>query len=46
MNKFNKEISNKVLTSFAEALKINSSDINIERKFSEFSTLDSLGLSH
>ena len=43
MNKFNKKISNKVLTSFAEALKINSSDINIERKFSEFSTLDSLG---
>ena len=43
MNKFNKKISNKVLTSFAKALKINSSDINIERKFSKFSTLDSLG---
>lgn len=43
MNKYNKQISNKVLSSFAEALKINSSDINIERKFSEFSNLDSLG---
>ena len=43
MNKFNKKISDKVLISFAEALKINSSDINIERNFSEFSNLDSLG---
>ena len=43
MNKFNKNISDKVLSSFAESLEINSSDINIERNFSEFSTLDSLG---
>lgn len=43
MNKFNKKVSGKVLSSFAKALKINSSDINIERNFSEFSTLDSLG---
>ncbi len=43
MNKFNKNISDKVLSSFAESLEINSSDINIERNFSEYSTLDSLG---
>ena len=43
MNKFNKNISDKVLSSFAESLEINSSDINIEKKFSEYSTLDSLG---
>ena len=43
MNKFNKQICDKVLSSFAEALKIDRSDINIERKFSEFSNLDSLG---
>ncbi len=43
MIKFNKNISNKVLSSFAKSLEINSSDINIERNFSEFSTLDSLG---
>ncbi len=43
MNKFNKQICDKVLSSFTEALKIDRSDINIERKFSEFSNLDSLG---
>ena len=43
MNKFNKNISDKVLSSFAESLEINSADINIERNFSEYSTLDSLG---
>ena len=43
MNKLDKKICDKVLSSFAGALKINSSDINIERNFSEFSNLDSLG---
>ena len=43
MNKFNKNISSKVLSSFAEALEINPANINIERNFSEFSNLDSLG---
>ena len=43
MNRFNKNISDKVLSSFAESLEINNTDINIERNFSEFSNLDSLG---
>ena len=43
MNKFNENISSKVLSSFAEALEINPANINIERNFSEFSNLDSLG---
>ena len=43
MNRFNKNISDKVLSAFAESLEINNTDINIERNFSEFSNLDSLG---
>jgi acyl carrier protein len=43
MNKFDKKICDKVLSSFAWALKINSSDVNVEKNFSEFSNLDSLG---
>ena len=43
MKEFNKNINNKVLSSFAEALKIDPLDINIERNFAEYSNLDSLG---
>ena len=43
MKEINKNINNKVLSSFAEALKIDPLDINIERNFAEYSNLDSLG---
>jgi acyl carrier protein len=43
VKEFNKNINNKVLSSFAEALKIDPLDINIERNFAEYSNLDSLG---
>jgi len=43
MKKFNKNINNKVLSAFAESLEINPKNIDIERQFSEFSNLDSLG---
>ena len=43
MSKFDKKICDRVVSAFAGALKRNRSDINIERNFSEFSNLDSLG---
>ena len=43
MKEFNKNINNKVLSSFAEALEIVPLDINIDRNFAEYSNLDSLG---
>lgn len=43
MKEFNKNINNKVLSSFAEALEIDPLDINIDRNFAEYSNLDSLG---
>ena len=43
MKEFNKNINNKFLSSFAEALEIVPLDINIDRNFAEYSNLDSLG---
>ena len=40
----NLNINNEVLESFAEILEVNVLDLNYKKNFSEYSTLDSLGL--
>ena len=40
----NLNITNQVLESFAEVLEVNVLDLNYKKNFSEYSTLDSLGL--